>query len=89
MKVKEFKPEIADHQSPTIAVKLQVPQGLISFLEVMQKLGAPEPKAYLEERMRMELDYWLGELPRSLVDVNYIKFRYGEGSQVTVEASVP
>ena len=87
--VKLFKPEIVDHKSPTVEMKLQVPRGLIEFLQVMQKLGGSEPKTHLEQILTRELDYFLGELPRRLVDVNYIKFHYGEGSHVTVEALVP
>jgi hypothetical protein len=81
---KEMKPaNVKDDQlSATVEMKLQVPRGLIGFLENLQNVGGPEPKAYLEEVIAKELQCIIDDLPDDTFDMNFIRERYGEGSDV-------
>jgi hypothetical protein len=71
-----------DQVSATVEMALQIPRGLIAFLENLQKVGGPEPKTHLEELMTKELQCMIDDLPDDVFDLNFIQERYGEGSNI-------
>lgn len=71
-----------DHVSATVKMTLQIPRGLIEFLENLQQVGGPNPKEHLEEALSKELECILQDLPDDVFNVPLLRERYGEGSDV-------
>jgi hypothetical protein len=73
-----------DQVSPYVKMTLKVPRGLLEFLEATRRLGGDEPKEYLEQNvLAKELDCLIGSLPIDIFDVNFVRTRYGEGSDIS------
>jgi hypothetical protein len=68
--------------SSFLNMNLKVPRGLWLFLESLQKVGGPDPKEHLETVLSKELECLLGDMPDDVFDVEFLRTRYGEGSDV-------
>ncbi len=72
-----------DQVSGTVKMTLRVPRGLLKFLEAVQLLGGDEPRVHLEKNvLAKELECLIGSLPEDIFDVEFVRTRYGEGSEV-------
>ena len=71
-----------DHGPATVQMTLQVPRGLVMFLENMQQAGGPNMKEHLEEVLTKELETFLGDLPDDVFNIPLLREKYGEGSDV-------
>lgn len=76
--------KVKDDQVHTyVKMTLKVPRGLLLFLEAMERLGGGDPVEHLEKNvLAKELELLIGSLGEDLFDVEYVRTRYGEGSEV-------
>jgi hypothetical protein len=65
-----------------LEMKLKVPRGLWLFLENLQRVGGPDPREHLETLLTKELEALLDELPDDTFDLNFLRERFGEGSDI-------
>ena len=67
-----------------VKMSLRVPRGLLEFLEAVHRLGGEEPKDHLEKNvLAKELETLISDLPEDIFDVNFVRRRYGEGSDIS------
>jgi hypothetical protein len=72
-----------NHNLATVEMKLQVPRGLLEFLDKMQYVTGEKAKDHLEELIRKDLESIINELSNVIFDYEFIRTRYGEGSDIS------
>lgn len=79
-----------DQVSSYVKMTLKVPRGLLAFLEDAQRLGGDEPVTHLEKKvLAKELENLMNSLPEDIFDVEFIRMKYGEGSENRVTSIEP
>ncbi len=73
-----------DHSPATVKMTLQVPRGLVMFLENLQQTGGPNMKEHLEEVLTKELETFLGDLPDDVFNIPLLREKYGAGSDIYI-----
>ena len=71
--------------SAFVKVELNVPRGLWLLLDKMQYMTNTTPTEHLEKILAMELECILGDLPRHIFDVNFLRAITGKAAVSTVE----
>jgi hypothetical protein len=71
-----------DSASCFLKISLKVPRGLWLFLQNLERVGGPNPKEHLELVLSKELECILGDLPDDTFNMEFLRTRYGEGSDV-------
>lgn len=71
-----------DKVSSFVKIELNVPRGLWQLLDKMQYMTGEAPKEYLESVLTKELECILSDLPNDMFDLQFIRTRYGEGSDI-------
>jgi hypothetical protein len=69
--------------SAVVTMSVDVPRGLVAFLDKIDTFTGRTPKQHIEWVLQMEMECLLGCMPGDIFDLKLIKATYGEGSRIS------